>query len=130
MRRIIERSVTLLLFQVLLNAAIPATLQAGSDFYRQPGPFAVATATDEWNDSIRNRPVPVKIYYPRTGDGPFAVIIFSHGLGGSRAGYEYLGRQWASHGYVSVHLTHIGNDTSVLKQAAGPLKRCAKPLPT
>ncbi len=126
MRRIIERSVTLLLFQVLLNAAIPATLQAGSDFYRQPGPFAVATATDEWNDSIRNRPVPVKIYYPRTGDGPFAVIIFSHGLGGSRAGYEYLGRQWASHGYVSVHLTHIGNDTSVLKQSSRPLEALRK----
>jgi dienelactone hydrolase len=55
----------------------------------------------------------VKIYYPKTGDGPFPVIVFSHGLGGSREGYEYLGRCWASHGYVSVHVQHIGSDAAV-----------------
>ena len=49
--------------------------------------------------------------------GPWPVIIFSHGLGGSRDGYEYLGRHWAGHGYVSVHLQHIGSDTAVWKDA-------------
>jgi predicted dienelactone hydrolase len=44
--------------------------------------------------------------------------VFSHGLGGSRDGYEYLGRQWASNGYVSVHLQHLGSDSAVW-QAAG-----------
>ena len=66
----------------------------------------------DWLDAKRNRTVPVKIYYPQTG-GPFPVIIFSHGLGGSREGYEYLGRYWAAHGYVSVHLQHPGSDAAV-----------------
>jgi predicted dienelactone hydrolase len=34
------------------------------------------------------------------------VVVFSHGLGGSRLGYSYLGRTWAQYGYVSVHPTH------------------------
>ncbi len=67
----------------------------------------------EWLDAKRNRPVPVKIYFPQTGGGPFPVIIFSHGLGGSREGYEYLGRYWAARGYVSVHLQHLGSDAAV-----------------
>ena len=67
----------------------------------------------EWLDAKRSRPVPVKIYYSQTGSGPFPVIIFSHGLGGSREGYEYLGRYWAARGYVSVHLQHLGSDAAV-----------------
>src|ERR1700722_19156354 len=78
-----------------------------------PGPFAVETARYEWHDAKRDRDVPVKIYFPKTGDGPFPVIIFSHGLGGSREGYAYLGNHWASHGYVSVHVQHLGSDSAV-----------------
>jgi predicted dienelactone hydrolase len=49
---------------------------------------------------------------PATGPGPFPVIVFSHGLGGSREGYKYLGRHWASYGYVAVHVEHLGSDTA------------------
>jgi predicted dienelactone hydrolase len=76
-------------------------------------PYQVETVKFDWVDAKRNRKVPVKIYYPKDGKGPFPVIIFSHGLGGSRDGYEYLGRYWAAHGYVSVHVQHLGSDTSV-----------------
>lgn len=72
----------------------------------------------DWSDAKRDRKVPVKIYLPKSGDGPFPVIIFSHGLGGSREGYEYLGRHWASHGYVSMHLQHLGSDDVVWRDAA------------
>lgn len=68
-----------------------------------------------WHDEARNRDVPVKIYYPAKGNGPFPVILFSHGLGGSRENYEYLGRYWAGCGYVSVHLQHLGTDDTVWK---------------
>jgi dienelactone hydrolase len=67
-----------------------------------------------WHDATRNRDVPAKIYYPTTAPSKLPVIIFSHGLGGSRTGYSYLGKFWASHGYVSVHLTHVGSDTDAL----------------
>ncbi|WP_160164483.1 alpha/beta hydrolase family protein [Pedosphaera parvula] len=73
----------------------------------------VETIKFDWKDEKRDRLVPVKIYFPKSGKGPFPVIIFSHGLGGSRDGYKYLGEYWASHGYVSVHLQHIGSDDSV-----------------
>lgn len=73
----------------------------------------LAIARDDWRDAKRDRTVPVKIYFPQTGAGPFPVIIFSHGLGGSREGYEFLGRHWASQGYVSVHLQHAGSDDAV-----------------
>lgn len=72
----------------------------------------------EWRDAHRNRTVPIKIYFPH-GAGPFPVIVFSHGLGGSREGYEYLGRYWAAHGYVSVHLQHPGSDDSVWRGGLG-----------
>jgi predicted dienelactone hydrolase len=78
-----------------------------------PGPYTVETARYNWQDSKRNRDVPVKIYYPTNAEGPLPIIIFSHGLGGSREGYGYLGKHWASCGYVVVHLQHIGSDSSV-----------------
>jgi predicted dienelactone hydrolase len=87
-------------------SAAPANEAAGV-------PYQVESVKFDWVDAKRDRKVPVKIYYPKEGKGPFPVIIFSHGLGGSRDGYEYLGRYWAGHGYVSVHVQHIGSDSSV-----------------
>jgi predicted dienelactone hydrolase len=87
-----------------------------------PGPFEVQTVLYEWTDAARNRAVPAKIYYPKTGQGPFPVILFSHGLGGSRYGYEYLGQYWASYGYVSVHVQHAGSDEAVWKCELQPMK--------
>lgn len=77
----------------------------------------VLVTNEEWLDSKRGRTVPVTIYAPKSGRGPFPVVIFSHGLGGSREGYGYLGQCWAAHGYVSVHLQHAGSDDSVWKDA-------------
>jgi predicted dienelactone hydrolase len=34
-------------------------------------------------------------------------------LGGSRNGYQYLGRFWASQGYASLHVQHVGSDNSL-----------------
>src|ERR1700722_11927367 len=78
-----------------------------------PGSYQVATAEYDWLDAKRNRRVPAKIYFPLDAQGKLPVIIFSHGLGGSRYGYEYLGRYWASLRDVSVHLDHIGTDAAV-----------------
>ncbi|MDB6121174.1 MAG: Platelet-activating factor acetylhydrolase plasma/intracellular isoform [Pedosphaera sp.] len=81
------------------------------------GPYQVQTVTYDWTDQKRNRQVPVRIYYPKAGKGSFPVVIFSHGLGGSRDDYDYLGASWASHGYICVHPQHIGSDDSVWKNA-------------
>ena len=90
----------------------------------------ILVANEEWLDAKRGRTVPVKIYAPKSQAGAFPVIIFSHGLGGSRDGYEYLGQCWAAHGYVAVHLQHAGSDDSVWKDAGvgqrmGAMRRAA-----
>ncbi len=78
----------------------------------------VLVLSEDWRDETRDRTVPVRIYAPRTGD-KLPVIIFSHGLGGSRDGYSYLGRHWASRGYVVVHPEHEGSDRDLLERGAG-----------
>jgi predicted dienelactone hydrolase len=102
----------------LFTACLAPATDTNSLYKASPGPFAVESVRYDWHDAKRDRDVPVKIYFPKTGDGPFPVIIFSHGLGGSREGYGYLGNHWASHGYVAVHVQHLGSDSSVWQDAA------------
>jgi predicted dienelactone hydrolase len=63
-------------------------------------------------DGKRNREIPVKIYLP-AASSPAPVVLFSHGLGGSRYGSIYLGNHWAARGYLAVFVQHPGSDTSV-----------------
>jgi predicted dienelactone hydrolase len=77
----------------------------------------VATLLVTWHDPARDRDVPVEIYYPAHAKAPCPMIIFSHGLGGNRFGYSYLGQHWAGCGYISVHLQHIGSDDAVWRGA-------------
>ena len=92
-----------------------------ANYTAAPGPQHVASVYYTWTDAIRHREVPVKVYYPREGAGPFPVIIFSHGLGGTRDGYAYLGQHWASYGFVVVHVQHLGSDDAVWRGKAAPL---------
>ena len=90
------------------------------------GAYEVQTEEYDWFDSTRNREVPVKIYMPKDSAGPFPVIIFSHGLGGSREGYKYLGEYWAGHGFINIHPTHIGSDRSVYRHSLHPVRALAR----
>jgi predicted dienelactone hydrolase len=64
------------------------------------------------HDATRSREIPLRVYVPARRS-PAPVVLFSHGLGGSREGSGYLGRHWAARGYVAVFLQHPGSDTSV-----------------
>ena len=65
------------------------------------------TLIDESRD---NREVECKIY--NGGETP---IIFSHGLGGSKDGYEYLAQYWAENGFFVIHPNHVGTDSALLE---------------
>jgi predicted dienelactone hydrolase len=65
-------------------------------------------------DSSRGRDIPLRVYLPASSDAA-PVILFSHGLGGSRTGNPYLGQHWAGRGYVVVFMQHVGSDESVWK---------------
>lgn len=91
-----------------------------------PGPNSVTSGTAEWKDANRDRVVPVKIYRPKKLDTSTPIVIYSHGLGGSREGYGYLATFWASHGYVVVLPQHAGSDEAVWKGEANPKQALAK----
>lgn len=57
--------------------------------------------------------VPARIYRPTGASGSLPVILFSHGLGGSRDTATYLGRHWGSRGYAVIFLQHPGSDSAL-----------------
>ena len=65
-----------------------------------------------WHDDARDRDIPLRIYLP-AATTPEPVVLFSHGLGGSRENNAFLGQHWAGRGYVGVFLQHLGSDSSI-----------------
>jgi predicted dienelactone hydrolase len=64
------------------------------------------------HDTARKRDIPIRVYLPQK-KSPAPVVLFSHGLGGSRAGNAFMGNHWAGRGYVSVFIQHPGSDMGV-----------------
>jgi predicted dienelactone hydrolase len=91
---------------LLLVAAVAARAVEGP---------AYETLDLEWVDPGRQRSVPVRLYLPHgaSADKPAPLVVFSHGIGGSRQGYRYLGSHWASQGFASLHLQHVGSDRNL-----------------
>lgn len=82
-----------------------------------------AYADDTWQDLRRQRAVSVRIRWPQ-GTAPasgWPVVIYSHGLGGSREGGDVWGTAWASAGLVVVHLQHVGSDLDAARDVASSL---------
>ena len=108
------------LFSLVLTAA---TLTGPAQARSQGQSQAQALSNDaafrivdfDWVDSARARAVPARLHWPK-GTAPSArvpLIVFSHGMGGSRRGYSYLARYWAARGVASLHVQHVGSDRSV-----------------
>lgn len=72
-------------------------------------------------DPQRRRDIPLRVYLPALRGAP--VVLFSHGLGGSRTGSAFLGRHWAARGYLAVFLQHPGSDSSVWRDQPLTLQR-------
>jgi predicted dienelactone hydrolase len=103
-----------LLTTVFLLAACASSPQEGPEPAVKPtpgygadaGPQAVGVIPDaSVHDARRNKDLPVAIDYPIYG-GPYPVIVFSHGYGGSKNGYEPLVSYWTSFGYVVIRPSH------------------------
>lgn len=68
-------------------------------------------------DPARQRDIPLRIFLPEQKEAA-PVVLFSHGLGGSRNGSQYLGKHWSARGYVVVYLQHHGSDETVWKDVS------------
>ncbi len=104
-----------LFFYLLLFCLMEGNSMARADY----DPLAVAADQPEHrdvtvSDAKRSREIPIRIYLPSKAEAA-PIVIFSPGLGGTRAGSEYLGDHWAQRGYVVVFVQHPGSDDSVWK---------------
>jgi predicted dienelactone hydrolase len=63
-------------------------------------------------DAKRDREIPIRVYLPQVTDAA-PVVLFSHGLGGSRENSSYLGEHWSRRGYAVVFMQHAGSDEEV-----------------
>ncbi len=67
-----------------------------------------------WQDATRSREVLARLYLPSgVAAKPVPLVVFSHGIGGSRTGYTYIGKHLAANGFASLHVQHAGSDRSL-----------------
>ena len=83
-------------------------------------PVLAETYTEEWTDTARRRTVPVRVYLPEAKQAAKSpIVLLSHGLGGSRDGFPYLGEYWSKHGYIVIAMQHPGSDREAVTRRPG-----------
>lgn len=104
---------------LLLLGALASPLQAHE--YADRGAATVRVEDLALEDPARARSLPVRLRVPQpcTAAESRTLVLFSHGLGGSRAGGARWGEHWASHGLVVLHLQHPGSDESLWRGRPG-----------
>jgi dienelactone hydrolase len=91
--------------------------QALADAVGMPGADTHQITNVVWTDASRKRDVLAKLYLPAQPAGQAAqrvpLVVFSHGIGGSREGYSYIGKYLAANGMAALHLQHAGSDRNI-----------------
>jgi dienelactone hydrolase len=86
-----------------------------------PDPSRFEARDLQWTDTLRPdgpREVLARFYLPLLVKGsenvaaspPVPLVVFSHGIGGSREGYSYIGKHLAANGIAALHVQHVGSD--------------------
>lgn len=86
-------------------------------------------------DGTTGRVLPVLARLPATGDGPFPVVVWSHGGGVADNGQNYSpewGRTLAQHGFVALSIGHVSltpdAGAAVCARASVPTAECLPPV--
>jgi predicted dienelactone hydrolase len=104
-------AVFLLLLAAACGTSNPApgrapAVKASPSYGPDSSPQAVGVIPETTlHDGRRNKDLLLSIDYPIYG-GPYPVIIFSHGYGGSNRAYEPLTSYWTANGYVVIRPAH------------------------
>ncbi|HEX3132525.1 MAG TPA: alpha/beta fold hydrolase, partial [Planctomycetota bacterium] len=103
----IMRLMLLCLFALALSAAEP---------WSEKMTITAGTSSDLTLTLADGTTATMRVYHPGIPSlEAYPVVIFSHGLAGSKEGYDFLGKLWANHGYVSIHPDHPGSDTAAFR---------------
>jgi hypothetical protein len=86
--------------------------------------FAAAIDDIAWEDRAHARSLPLRMRWPG-GDAPCGLVVYSHGLGGSREGGDAWGQAWAGAGMAVLHVQHPGSDAEVLRHGMRALRAAA-----
>jgi predicted dienelactone hydrolase len=108
-----RRQLNALLLACVIATALLAPRAAAQTYSAQQE--AQPRALDfDWVDTVRGRRVPARLYWPAdVSSGRVPLIVFSHGIGGSRNGYTYLAKRWVAQGVASLHVQHTGSDSAL-----------------
>ena len=102
-----------------LRSLLGGTLGVGAALANAQSP-APGVEDDTWTDAPRKRDVPVRVRWPQSDrqNAALPVVLFSHGLGGTRDGGTVWGEAWAAAGFVVVHIQHPGSDLAAVSRTA------------
>ncbi len=98
-----------------------ATALAASLCLPTPTRASAAVTDGRWADAARARSLPWRLRLP-AGAGPWPLVLFSHGLGGSVDAGTVWGEAWAAAGVAVLHLQHPGSDTDTLREGLRQLR--------
>lgn len=105
----------------------PLPKETPGRYHSEGGDYPVgAIPNGVLHDAQRNKDIDVVVEYPSRGEGPFPVIVFSHGFGGSNKSYVGLTEYWAGHGYVCIKPAHA--DSGKLRDILREQRREGKTL--
>ncbi|MBI4880308.1 MAG: chlorophyllase [Planctomycetes bacterium] len=114
---------------MLTEALVLAVLLAGDDTglaeRARPGPAEVTCRDFSVVDQAREKELLLRATWPE-GQDKCPVIVFSHGMFGSRKGYAPLVEHWASHGFVVLQPTHLDSlelESPAERALGGPIGR-------
>ena len=94
-------------FVVGVSISVSALAQ---EYTPAAGPLKVIdSGVTKLHDAARDKDLPIRVRYPAADDehaGPYPLVVFSHGAGGSCDAFGSLSDSLASNGYVVIHPTH------------------------
>ncbi|MBD2164705.1 alpha/beta hydrolase [Calothrix membranacea FACHB-236] len=76
---------------------------------RSPGKLPWQKTSFQFNDTARNRNLPVDLYLPQAS-APSPLIVISHGVASDRYAFVYLAEHLASYGFAVAVLEHPGSN--------------------
>lgn len=88
-----------ILLVLLLAFFLTQSLLAETSHFVELGPYEISDLNVSLHDEARDRRLETRLTFP-AGEGPFPLVIISHGLGGNKESHRSLGVHLASHGYI------------------------------